>query len=185
MTCRLNYQYGLSPTLSPWSCLMVIGLCLALVTITGPDLQIDFLVWPWPCLIAMYLPEDLDSWLNLAAICFPWSLCWVLWDWLSAGVVPVLLTVFSCPWGGSWPLLLPDRWKGLFVESGSLTCITWIQCTLNIQFFVFTWFQAPSLTHHCYLQLWSFPQNYLELTCSVVSLQILHLFSKAISEYTD
>lgn len=174
MACSLTSQYGLSPALSPWSCLMIIGLCLASVAITRSDLQIDFLAWPWPCLVTMHLPEALDSWLSLAAICFPWSLSWVRWDWALAGVASALLTMFSCPWGDSWPLLLPDRWREVLLASPWYKVLwKYSSCFL------------PSLSDRCHLQLWCFPPNYLKLTFSVVSLQILHLFSQAIYEYTD
>lgn len=33
-----------------------------------PHLKNDFLAWSQPCLITMNLPDDLDSWLSLAAI---------------------------------------------------------------------------------------------------------------------
>lgn len=30
----------------------------------NPKLWIEFLAWPWICLITMMLPYDLDSWLD-------------------------------------------------------------------------------------------------------------------------
>lgn len=74
------------------------GLCLTLFTFTSPDpeldLQTDSLAWPWACLIATNLPDDLHSWLNLFFISRP-AVVTLLWccGWALASKASALLAV--------------------------------------------------------------------------------------------
>lgn len=76
----------------------LLALCLALFTFTrtDPDLDLrtDSLAWPWACLIATNLPDDLGSWLKLAVISRPALVTFLgCWGWALAGKASALLTV--------------------------------------------------------------------------------------------
>lgn len=40
----------------------------------GPELEVDFMAWPWACLITTNLPDDLASWLSMGVIHGPFLL---------------------------------------------------------------------------------------------------------------
>lgn len=67
-TCGPTSELDLDSISSQWNCPVMTGLCLTLVTITGPDPDVpfNFLAWPWICLITTNFPGDLDFWLNMA-----------------------------------------------------------------------------------------------------------------------
>ena len=77
-SCGLVSWLDLGPVTSLWICLVITG--------PGPDLWIDFLASPWTCLIAVTLPFEVDSWLDLAT-------------WPSLGLVSSLR---SCGTGCGW-----------------------------------------------------------------------------------
>lgn len=83
LSCPRILQSGFQPLcwicllFSFQACLAITGLRLSPFTFTradsGLDLWMDSLAWPWACLIATSLPDELDSWLNLASISWPAS----------------------------------------------------------------------------------------------------------------
>lgn len=58
-----------SSTSSLWNCTVISGLCL--VTITDPDMPINFLAWLWIHVITTNFPGDLDFCLNVATVPSP------------------------------------------------------------------------------------------------------------------
>lgn len=71
LTHRLTSQFNLWPVSSLRTCLEISGLCLIMVTLTGPDpnLWIDIPAWPQICLVTMNSPDDTHSWLNKSQVC--------------------------------------------------------------------------------------------------------------------
>lgn len=89
--CRLTFWLDLVPDVSPWTCLVVAGNCLTLVTITGPDPELwtDVLSWCWTCFITMTLSNGLDPVLPL-----------------HSHACPACLE----PWGGLWLVRIQPCW---------------------------------------------------------------------------
>ena len=59
-----TFHVDFRPAQSPWTCLVIFGLCLALVHPTrpdpDPDLRIDLCACPWTCFRTTHLPSQED-----------------------------------------------------------------------------------------------------------------------------
>lgn len=98
---RLASWLDLGPASPLWICLVITVLCLALVTITGPDrhLQIDFFTWPalleQPCLISWNLGKS--KWPFPGQACSSYFQRWQ--EKALGGKVPYLYLIPSHPVG--------------------------------------------------------------------------------------
>lgn len=105
--CALEPMYGLiswfdlGPASTLWASLVITG--------PGPDLWTDFLASSWTCLVAVTLPYDVDSWLDLATSSWSRFLTQVLWlvGPLSSHGTPLSYRI-AFPGGAALILLLPD-----------------------------------------------------------------------------
>lgn len=104
-------QLDLRPSSSLWTCLVITGLCLAIISLArpDPDLWIHFLAWGRTCLISTELSDALDSRLRLAATprpALPASLegCGVCPDWWGPWHCSHIIPVSSlCLWEQTVP----------------------------------------------------------------------------------
>lgn len=106
-TCVLTFWLDFMLAVPPWTCLVVAGICLTLITFTrpDPDLWIDFLSWCWTCVNTIIYPMawTLCFLCSYGPNCLPGAMGWRTLCCLLA-VSPLWLLAQ----GSSWSMLCPD-----------------------------------------------------------------------------